>query len=108
MCEILVEIYTRIGSYLGPSMSASSTTSLSATGLFPQPPMVARGAGSGALGLSPTLIDTVYKVDARLKVCAVKPFRTLDVRAPAQGPVAPSKVAAKLTTPFLRAHPDRN
>ncbi|KAG0660835.1 hypothetical protein C6P46_004390 [Rhodotorula mucilaginosa] len=67
MCEILVEIYTRIGSYLGPSMSASSTTSLSATGLFPQPPMVARGAGSGALGLSPTLIDTVYKVDARLK-----------------------------------------
>ena len=67
MCEILVEIYTRIGSYLGPSMSASSTTSLSATGLFPQPPMVARGAGSGALGLSPTLIDTVYKVDARIR-----------------------------------------
>ncbi|KWU44913.1 hypothetical protein RHOSPDRAFT_4961, partial [Rhodotorula sp. JG-1b] len=66
-CEILVEIYTRIGSYLGPSTSSSSTTSLSATGLFPQPPMVARGAGSGALGLSPTLIDTVYKVDARLK-----------------------------------------
>lgn len=64
-CEILVEIYTRIGSYLGPS--TSSTTSLSATGLFPQPPMVARGAGSGALGLSPALIDTVYKVDARLK-----------------------------------------
>ncbi|GAA5862172.1 hypothetical protein JCM3774_004808 [Rhodotorula dairenensis] len=78
-CEILVEVYTKIGSYLGPSASASSTSSFTSAGLFPQPPtagaasggMGARGAGvgagSGALGLSPALIDTVYKVDARLK-----------------------------------------
>ncbi|GAA5978408.1 hypothetical protein JCM10908_004342 [Rhodotorula pacifica] len=75
-CEILVEIYSKIGSYLGPSASsASSTSSFTSTGLFPQPPLAASGGGGlgarspgvGALGLSPALIDTVYKVDARLK-----------------------------------------
>lgn len=78
-CEILVEVYTKIGSYLGPSTSPSATSSLASTGLFPHPPSVAasglgpRGgtgarAGTGALGLSPSLIETVYKVDGRLKV----------------------------------------
>lgn len=107
MCEILVEIYTRIGSYLGPSTSSSSTTSLSATGLFPQPPVVARGAGSGALGLSPTLIETVYKVDARLKVCTSGP--ALDTRRESAGAGSgPQESSAGiLTTPFLSA-PDRN
>ncbi|GAA5822798.1 hypothetical protein JCM11251_004384 [Rhodosporidiobolus azoricus] len=66
-CEMLVEVYSKIHSYLGPSSSSSSTA-------FPQPPgsrtslaaptALAVGA-SGAL--SQSLAEVVYKVDARLK-----------------------------------------
>lgn len=72
-------------------------SSLASTGLFPQPPHpsgtsaaglgggrssgAAGGApqGAGALGLSPALIDMVYKIDARLKV------RPLLLQTAAQG-----------------------
>ncbi|POY70171.1 hypothetical protein BMF94_6754 [Rhodotorula taiwanensis] len=76
-CEILIEIYTKIGSYLGPP--GSSSTSASSNGLFPQPPHPGSGGGAaanhrglgmsggGGLGLSPALIDMVHKIDGRLK-----------------------------------------
>ncbi|GAA5894777.1 hypothetical protein JCM6882_006678 [Rhodosporidiobolus microsporus] len=68
-CEMLVEVYTKIFSYLGPSSSLSSSAA------FPQPPgsrtslaapVALGGAGAGG-ALSQSLTEVVYKVDARLK-----------------------------------------
>ncbi|GAA6004718.1 hypothetical protein JCM10207_000992 [Rhodosporidiobolus poonsookiae] len=63
-CEMLVEVYTKILSYLGPPPAASA-------GLFPPPPgsrtSLAAPMAVGSAGLSPNLTEVVYKVDARLK-----------------------------------------
>ncbi|GAA5894497.1 hypothetical protein JCM5296_005113 [Sporobolomyces johnsonii] len=84
-CEMLVETYAKIYSYLGPSAAAaSSSSSTAAAGLFPQPPGSSRSgatgaggggggggggtsAGAGSVGLSQALAEVVVKIDARLK-----------------------------------------
>ncbi|BGP13756.1 hypothetical protein JCM10213v2_001694 [Rhodosporidiobolus nylandii] len=65
-CEMLVEVYTKIYSYLGPSPVQPSS------GLFPQPPgakaslgAAAQNANGGAL--SQSLAEVVFKIDGRLK-----------------------------------------
>ncbi|GAA5960625.1 hypothetical protein JCM21900_006025 [Sporobolomyces salmonicolor] len=74
-CEMLVETYSKIYSYLGPSAAAasSSSSSAAAAGLFPQPPGSSRsatgggGASAGSVGLSQALAEVVVKIDTRLK-----------------------------------------
>ena len=89
-CELLIETYSKIATYLGPSGSGAGSSA--GTSAFPSPPGagagaqqhrgsvtspvtagggVGAGAGAGAAGsagLSQALADVVYKVDARLKV----------------------------------------
>ncbi|BGP22703.1 hypothetical protein Rt10032_c08g3566 [Rhodotorula toruloides] len=70
LCELLVETYSKIFSYLGPAALSGSSA---AAGLFPQPPGVrgsvlgSVGGGPAGMGLSQALTDVVYKIDARLK-----------------------------------------
>ncbi|BGP37757.1 hypothetical protein JCM10449v2_001679 [Rhodotorula kratochvilovae] len=77
-CELLIETYAKIASYLGPSASA---------GLFPQPPgagargSVLGGSGSGSVGLSQALADVVYKIDGRLKKLVALLSKEIDTLA---------------------------
>ncbi|GAA5848197.1 hypothetical protein JCM8547_004441 [Rhodosporidiobolus lusitaniae] len=78
-CEMLVEIYTKIYSYLGPSPALSSfpqppgaRTSLAA------PPSVPASAGGA---LSQSLTEVVYKVDARLKKLSAMLSKEIDTLA---------------------------
>ena len=70
-CDMLVETYRKILSYLGPPLSPN--ISLTPTG-FPQPPTPSSSGSmlgaerSGATGLSASLIEVVLKIDTRLKV----------------------------------------
>lgn len=95
-CELLIETYSKIATYLGPSGSGAGSSA--GTSAFPSPPGagagaqqhrgsvtspvtagggVGSGAGAGAAGsagLSQALADVVYKVDARLKVRSPLPL----------------------------------
>ncbi|GAA6047675.1 hypothetical protein JCM3770_001621 [Rhodotorula araucariae] len=73
-CELLIETYAKIASYLGPATTSA--------GLFPQPPGVGVGvAQRGSVGLSQALADVVYKVDGRLKKLVTLLSKEIDTLA---------------------------
>ncbi|TNY19899.1 hypothetical protein DMC30DRAFT_282433 [Rhodotorula diobovata] len=94
-CELLIETYTKISTYLGGGGSASSQSQSqsAAAGLFPSPPgsgsrgsaMSPAGPGAGAdagsAGLSQALADVVYKVDGRLKKLVALLSKEIDLLA---------------------------
>ena len=71
-CDMLVETYRKILSYLGPPHSPN--ISLHTPIGFPQPPLPTSSSSmlgaekAGQAGLSPSLIEVVLKIDTRLKV----------------------------------------
>ncbi|GAA5922497.1 hypothetical protein JCM3775_005750 [Rhodotorula graminis] len=97
-CELLIETYTKIATYLGPAGAGAGSSA--AAGSFPSPPGVgaqqhrgsvtspvsagggAGGAGAtGSAGLSQALADVVYKVDARLKKLVALLSKEIDTLA---------------------------
>lgn len=76
LCDMLIETYRKISTHLGPS-------SKNAAGCPPPPALSTSGpnsstaggnrwidrAGASSTSLSPALLDTISKVDVRLKVC---------------------------------------
>ncbi|GAA5890977.1 hypothetical protein JCM8208_003115 [Rhodotorula glutinis] len=100
-CELLIETYTKIATYLGPSGSGSGSSA--AAGSFPSPPSAGAGAqqhrgsvtspvssgggagaggpATGSAGLSQALSDVVYKVDARLKKLVALLSKEIDTLA---------------------------
>lgn len=102
-CELLIETYTKISTYLGGGGSASSQSQSqsAAAGLFPSPPGSGSrgsamspagpgaGAGVGSAGLSQALADVVYKVDGRLKVRPALPCSLSRSPTPDYPPLPP-------------------
>ena len=77
LCDIMNELYGKIASFLGPS---TGTSSLGTIGAFPQPQTAsplrhglepgsfAAGDRRAGVGLSPMLVEVVYKIDSKIKV----------------------------------------
>ncbi|GAA5843822.1 hypothetical protein JCM9279_000157 [Rhodotorula babjevae] len=102
-CELLIETYSKIATYLGPSGSGAGAGggSSAAAGAFPSPPGAGQqhrggvtspmsagsgasaggGGGTGSAGLSQALADVVYKVDARLKKLVALLSKEIDTLA---------------------------
>jgi len=71
-CELLIETYTKIYSYLGSSSSLSNPSlSSSSTSFFPpssSESLKSTSSNSNSGGLSQNLAEIVVKIDSRLKV----------------------------------------